>query len=167
MDCRAQDWSGQGWTFWQWTDCVSVPGLAHCADGDRMNGASPASLAIAPYSQDAPTLSTQPSIVGSPEAGKLLSAVPGVWNGGKPLAFTFQWRRCDAAGGSCADISGAARPVKIKRLAVFPRGSDQGFAVKALAAAEQIRAATGVDLSEVARRIGGSTPAPKLPKAST
>lgn len=103
----AQDWNGLGWTFWQWTDCVSVPGIAHCADGDRMNGARPASITIAPYSQDTPKVSTPPSIVGVPEAGKLLSAVPGIWSGGKPLAFTFQWRQCDAAGASCADIPGA------------------------------------------------------------
>jgi len=103
----AQNWNGLGWTFWQWTDCVSVPGLAHCADGDRMNGASPASLAIAPYSQSTPTVSTPPTIVGPPEAGMLLSAVPGVWNGGKPLAFTYQWRQCDAAGANCVDIAGA------------------------------------------------------------
>ena len=103
----AQNWNGQGWTFWQWTDCVSVPGVAHCVDGDRMHGASPASIAIAPYSQDAPALSTPPSIVGPPEAGELLSAVPGVWSGGKPLAFTFQWRQCDAAGANCVDIPGA------------------------------------------------------------
>ncbi len=105
----AQDWNGQGWTFWQWTDCVSVPGIAHCSDGDRMNGASPASLAIAPYSLDTPTISSPPSIVGPPEAGKLLSAVPGVWDGGKPLAFTYQWRQCDAAGANCVDIAGATK----------------------------------------------------------
>ncbi len=105
----AQNWNGAGWTFWQWTDCVSVPGIAHCTDGDRMNGASPATLKIAPYSQDTPTVSTPPSIVGPPEAGTLLSAVPGVWDGGKPLAFTFQWRRCDAAGANCVDIPGATR----------------------------------------------------------
>ena len=105
----AQDWNGLGWTLWQWTDCVSVPGLAHCADGDRLNGAKPASITIAPYSQDTPKVSTLPSVVGLPEAGKLLSALPGTWNGGKPLAFTYQWRQCDAAGANCADIPGATR----------------------------------------------------------
>jgi hypothetical protein len=105
----AQNWNGLGWTFWQWTDCASVPGIAHCTDGDRMNGASPASLEIAPYSTDPPTLATPPSILGTPEAGKLLAAVPGVWDGGKPLAFKYQWRQCDAAGANCVDIAGATR----------------------------------------------------------
>ncbi|HEY2354600.1 MAG TPA: GH25 family lysozyme [Gaiellaceae bacterium] len=103
----AKNWNGLGWTFWQWTDCVSVPGVAHCVDGDRMHGGSPPSVAIAPYPEDTPSVSVPPSIVGPPEAGKLLSAVPGVWDGGKPLAFTYQWRQCDAAGENCVDIAGA------------------------------------------------------------
>ena len=125
----AQNWNGLGWTFWQWTDCVSVPGIAHCADGDRMNGTSPASLVIAPYSQDAPTVSSPPSIVGTPEAGKLLSAVPGVWDGGKPLAFAFQWRQCDAAGANCADIAGATRET------YRPTSDDVGHSLKLLVTA--------------------------------
>jgi GH25 family lysozyme M1 (1,4-beta-N-acetylmuramidase) len=125
----AQNWNGLGWTVWQWTDCVSVPGIAHCVDGDRMNSPSPASLTIAPYSQDPPTVSTPPSIVGPPEAGMLLSAVPGVWNGGKPLAFTYQWRQCDAAGANCIDITGATRE-KYR-----PTTNDVGHSLKVLVTA--------------------------------
>jgi GH25 family lysozyme M1 (1,4-beta-N-acetylmuramidase) len=120
----ANDWNGHGWTFWQWTNCASVPGIAHCTDGNRMNGVSPASLAIAPYSTDAPTVSTAPSVVGPPEAGKLLSALPGMWDGGKPLAFTFQWRQCDAAGANCIDIPGATRE------SYRPTGDDVGHCLR-------------------------------------
>jgi GH25 family lysozyme M1 (1,4-beta-N-acetylmuramidase) len=103
----AQDWDGNGWTFWQWTDCASVPGIQHCADGDRMNGTDPSAVAIDPYPTGLPVLSTPPSIVGAPEAGRLLIAVPGAWLGGKPLHFSYEWRRCDAAGARCVPISGA------------------------------------------------------------
>jgi len=34
----AHDWGGAGWTFWQWTDCGSVPGISGCVDRDRYNG---------------------------------------------------------------------------------------------------------------------------------
>ncbi|HXF56537.1 MAG TPA: GH25 family lysozyme [Actinomycetota bacterium] len=34
----ADNWGGHGWTFWQWTSCASVPGIAGCVDGDRYNG---------------------------------------------------------------------------------------------------------------------------------
>src|SRR3954451_19626863 len=111
----AENWNGEGWRFWQWTNCASVPGISHCADGDRMNGTNLSSAAIQPFPMGLPLLSTPPTIVGPPTAGRLLAAVPGTWEGGKPVTFTYQWRRCDSAGASCVAIDGATaetyRPV--------------------------------------------------------
>jgi len=112
----AQNWNGFGWRFWQWSDCVSVPGInKKCTDGDRMNGTNLTAVAIAPYPTGLPLLSAPPTIVGPAEAGELLAAVPGLWEGGKPLKFSYAWRRCDAAGAQCAAITGATgvkyRPV--------------------------------------------------------
>jgi GH25 family lysozyme M1 (1,4-beta-N-acetylmuramidase) len=111
----AQNWNGSGWSFWQWTNCLSVPGIKHCSDGDRLNGTKLAAVAIAPYPVGPPLLSTPPTIAGAPVAGQLLAAVPGTWEGGKPIAFTYQWRLCDAAGVTCTAISGSTgesyRPV--------------------------------------------------------
>src|SRR4029079_12697910 len=51
---------------------------------------------------------TQPPVVsGAPEVGKELTTTNGTWSGTTPLTFSYQWRRCDKTGGSCADISGA------------------------------------------------------------
>ena len=105
----AQNWNGDGWTFWQWTNCLAVKGLKHCADGDRMNGGSPSAAAIDPYPTGPPILSIPPTVVGPPQAGQLLAAVPGTWEGGKPLRFSYAWSRCDAAGLNCVAISGATR----------------------------------------------------------
>ena len=105
----ALNWNGSGWKFWQWTNCIAVKGLKHCADGDRMNGPNPVAAAIDPYPTGPPVLSIPPSIVGAPEAGVLLAAVPGTWEGGKPLRFSYAWSRCDAAGLNCVAIPGATR----------------------------------------------------------
>jgi GH25 family lysozyme M1 (1,4-beta-N-acetylmuramidase) len=125
----AQNWNGKGWKFWQWTDCVAVPGLKHCGDGDRMNGTNPAAVAIAPYPAGPPLLSTPPTVVGAPEAGELLAAVPGTWEGGKPLTFTYQWKSCDAAGATCAPISGATAE------SYRPVSTDVGHALKVVVTA--------------------------------
>jgi GH25 family lysozyme M1 (1,4-beta-N-acetylmuramidase) len=34
----ANNWGGRGWTFWQYDDCGSVPGISGCVDLDRFNG---------------------------------------------------------------------------------------------------------------------------------
>jgi GH25 family lysozyme M1 (1,4-beta-N-acetylmuramidase) len=125
----AANWNGSGWKFWQWTDCVAVPGIKRCSDGDRMNGTKLAAVAIQPFPIGLPLLSTPPTIVGAPAAGALLAAVPGTWEGGKPLTFTYQWRQCDAAGANCQAITGATgesyRPVT----------ADVGHALKVLVTA--------------------------------
>ena len=61
-------------------------------------------------------------------------------------------------------IAGADRKVRIDEWAIVPSGgaSGDGWVQKAIAASEQIRAATGVDLARVAGRArsGGPPPGP-------
>ncbi|MDX6469211.1 MAG: hypothetical protein QOF75_1014, partial [Gaiellaceae bacterium] len=101
------NWGGTGWTFWQWTDCAKVPGISHCVDGDRVNGASAAPFAVPALPSGAPAPATPPAIVGTAQAGLQLAGVPGGWSGGKPVAFTYQWSTCDAAGAGCTALPGA------------------------------------------------------------
>ncbi len=35
----AANWGGRGWTFWQYDNCGTVPGISGCVDLDRFNGA--------------------------------------------------------------------------------------------------------------------------------
>lgn len=54
-----------------------------------------------------PTNASPPTISGTPQEGQTLVATPGSWSGTAPIAFGYQWLRCDRNGGSCAGIGGA------------------------------------------------------------
>ena len=54
-----------------------------------------------------PANTTAPSIEGTAKDGQTLTANPGVWSGGTPMSYAYQWQSCNAAGGDCEDIEGA------------------------------------------------------------
>jgi GH25 family lysozyme M1 (1,4-beta-N-acetylmuramidase) len=153
----AQNWNGVGWTFWQWTNCVTVPGIAHCSDADRMNGADPSAVAIEPYPSGPPLLSTPPSVVGQAEAGELLAAVPGTWEGGKPITFAYQWRRCDAAGANCTAISNATGE------SYQPVSDDLGHALQVVATATSAAGSATAASAPTAAVSPAGTPSTAVP----
>jgi hypothetical protein len=56
--------------------------------------------------QARPTNQQPPTIGGTPEVGKTLTAREGTWTG-DPTDFDYAWRRCDQDGGSCLLINNA------------------------------------------------------------
>ncbi|MBA3383856.1 MAG: hypothetical protein H0T20_04290 [Actinobacteria bacterium] len=55
----------------------------------------------------APRNTSIPTISGTLREGETLTANPGVWEGTQPIAFTYQWQRCDSNGGNCGSVTGA------------------------------------------------------------
>jgi len=54
----------------------------------------------------APSSVSPPSVTGEAVAGETLTATAGSWTAG-PLAYRYQWQRCNESGSECADIAGA------------------------------------------------------------
>jgi hypothetical protein len=55
----------------------------------------------------APSEKNPPTINGTAQEGKTLTADHGDWNGTQPFTYHYQWLRCDTNGGGCAGISTA------------------------------------------------------------
>jgi hypothetical protein len=54
-----------------------------------------------------PIVITPPAITGQPLVGQTLAASVGTWRNA-PTAYTLSWLRCDASGGACVTLTGAA-----------------------------------------------------------
>ena len=55
----------------------------------------------------APANSSLPTIAGTPDEGRTLTADPGTWTGSQPLEFSYRWQRCSETGASCVESMGA------------------------------------------------------------
>jgi GH25 family lysozyme M1 (1,4-beta-N-acetylmuramidase) len=148
----ASSWSGRNWSFWQWTNCETVPGITHCTDADRANAPDSSPFALTAFPGGAPTSSSPPTVLGTARSGTRLTAVPGEWSGGKPIAFTYQWQTCDAAGSGCTPVAGATLPTYV------PGSADVGHALRlAVTATGKSGTATAISPASVAVGAGGST----------
>lgn len=71
------------------------------ANSNATDVVKPSSTAGRPVNVKPPTIS------GTPQEAQTLTASRGTWTGGQPQTYTYRWRRCDATGAGCADISDA------------------------------------------------------------
>ncbi len=56
-----------------------------------------------------PTNTQPPTISGTAQAGRVLTANPGTWTGSTPIVFTYAWLRCNPGGQNCVAIPGATQ----------------------------------------------------------
>jgi hypothetical protein len=75
-------------------------------------GAASTKAASFPLAVSAATLANiaAPSISGTYEAQRALSANRGIWTGAGSFSYSYQWKYCNEYGESCSTISGATEP---------------------------------------------------------
>ena len=83
---------------------IRVRVTATNADGSDSAASNPTAIV---QGSAGPRVVDPPTISGSPTLGATQTANPGTWAGTQPITFTYQWRTCNAAGGSCSNIAGA------------------------------------------------------------
>ncbi len=98
----ANNWGGRGWTFWQYDNCGSVPGISGCVDLDRFNGTDLAPVTFN-YSVIAPVVPPNPWPILTAVAPSAVAA------GGAAMSLTLQGANF-AAGVSTAYWDGAPLP---------------------------------------------------------
>jgi hypothetical protein len=81
--------------------------IASNADGTDSANSNATPIVKASSTAGRPVNANPPTILGTPQQGQTLTANRGSWTGGQPQTYSYQWRRCDTTGGSCADIGGA------------------------------------------------------------
>src|SRR5262249_10843413 len=73
-------------------------------------GATPSFVLSAPVggtvTVPAPANTGSPTVSGTAQDGKTLSASTGSWSG-SPTSYAYQWQRCDTTGAACSPLAGA------------------------------------------------------------
>ena len=139
---------------------VAVTATGPGGTAARASGAS-GPIAAAGGTAQGPDNVTRPTITGTAQQGSTLTAREGGWTGRAPVDFTYQWRRCDADGTNCVDITDA------NGRTYTPTSADAGHTiVVAVTARNSVgassQASTATDVVEATGSAGG-TPTPTSP----
>jgi alpha-tubulin suppressor-like RCC1 family protein len=97
--------------YWMSRDATTLFGAGSMQQLALYNTTLSASTILEHYERGENTYkvanTTTPSIEGTLEDGRTLTANPGAWSGATPITYAYQWQSCDAYGTSCQDIEGA------------------------------------------------------------
>lgn len=85
---------------------IRVRVTATNADGSSSAQSNQTAVVAPATSKAGPKNTSAPTISGTPKVGQELTANEGTWSG-KPIAYAYEWQRCDADVASCSNVVGA------------------------------------------------------------
>ncbi|MEP7053770.1 MAG: N,N-dimethylformamidase beta subunit family domain-containing protein [Actinomycetota bacterium] len=111
-----------------------------------------------------PSNTAVPTVSGSAQQGRTLTASQGSWSGGPPIALSDQWEQCDSSGANCAAIAGATNASYTlassdvgSTVRIVVSASNGGGSAQAASAVTAVVTATFAPVSTVAPTISGTT----------
>lgn len=108
--CPAQTSPTEGSTYECTVDALAHPNGAYelrALVTDRAGNVYTTTPASTTVANVPPQNTTPPSISGTAKQGQTLTASAGEWSGTQPIAYAYQWQRCNEEGEACASVSGA------------------------------------------------------------
>jgi large repetitive protein len=123
-----------------------------------------AQTAVVTGATGVPVNLTAPAITGTPRVGSPITTTNGTWN---PTAtsYTYQWKRCDAAGANCVSVTGAtvatytpvAADLNLRLLATVTASNASGPGVPKDSLPTEVVAASAAFANTVRPVISGTT----------
>jgi beta-glucanase (GH16 family) len=142
----------------QATDLGRTLNVAVTASNDRGSKtaqSAPTAIVTQASTGQAPASVGPPAITGTAAVDQTLSATPGSWTGTQPIAYAYQWQRCNAVTATCAAIAGAAATSYVVTSA--DAGASIGLALTASNAA-----GTATAVAPVTAVVPSSAPPPPI-----
>jgi len=126
------------------------------ADGSKTAASNPTGVVVG-----VPVNTSLPVVQGTTTNGSVLTANPGSWTGKQPISFSYQWLRCNTAGGECVSIGANGSTYRLS-------SADVGHKIRFYVTARNSLGSTRVTSSESAV-VGEPLPsgAIKLPSGET
>ncbi len=120
-------------------------------------------LVVGAAAADSPPVNNSlPTITGTAQQGHVLTVQSGSWSGAN-LVFSYQWKRCDAAGANCAHIGGATAQTYTlagadvgATLRISVTATNSGGASKALSDPTAVVSAVNAPVNTTAPSISGT-----------